>query len=397
MIEIERKEECSGCGACVQACPKDCISLVADNEGFWYPHIDSGKCVDCRLCEKVCPVINVDSARKPLHVYAAKNADESVRNVSSSGGIFTLVAEKIIEEGGVVFGVRFGSDWDVVFDFTETKKGLSLFRGSKYVQAVVGDAYRKAEEFLESGRKVLFSGTPCQVAGLRHFLGKEYDGLLLMDLICEGVPSPKVWKMYLSEEIARHRIGDIKSVKNISFRNKNFGWKHFCFSILYTDRNGGDKNLIIKKSAYMQALFHYLYLRPICYECPFKSSKSGSDITISDYWGIDRLYPDFDDDKGASMVLVNTEKGLSVFSHLNSISMETAYEDVLPYNNIVTSVGMNPNRGVFYSQIDKTHNISRWMMKCRMTRKDYFLCILRDVVGNGNYNKMRALWLKIKK
>ena len=199
MIHIESKELCCGCNACFQVCPKHCISMNEDKEGFLYPCVDVNICIDCHLCEKVCPVINQKEHHTPVGVYAAKNKDEEARMKSSSGGVFILLAEKILSEKGVVFGARFDQNWEVVHDFAEDLKGVVEFQGSKYVQSRVGDSYKNAEEFLKQGKRVLFTGTPCQVAGLRLFLRKEYENLLTVDFVCHGVPSPKVWRMYLKE------------------------------------------------------------------------------------------------------------------------------------------------------------------------------------------------------
>ena len=193
MIEITEKYLCCGCAACVQRCPKQCIILHEDHEGFLYPKVDTDNCIDCALCEKVCPILNEGSNRKPLKVYAAINKDEKIRLESSSGGIFTLLAEQTIGEDGVVFGARFDENWQVRLDYTETIEGIAVFRGSKYVQARTENTYQQAEFFLREGRKVLFAGTPCQIAGLKKFLRKEYDNLLAVDFVCHGVPSPKVW------------------------------------------------------------------------------------------------------------------------------------------------------------------------------------------------------------
>ena len=207
MIDIKEKNNCCGCSACVQICPKQCISMAADNEGFLYPQVNSAICIDCGLCEKVCPVINQSAPREPLVVYAAKNNNEDIRLKSSSGGIFTLLAEKVIEEGGVVFGAKFDADWNVVHDYTETIEGLAAFRGSKYVQSIIGDNFKTAKQFLNNGRKVLFSGTPCQIAGLKKYLRKEYDNLLTVDVVCHGVPSPMVWRDYLDYKRAKRAAG----------------------------------------------------------------------------------------------------------------------------------------------------------------------------------------------
>lgn len=194
MIEIRDKRDCCGCNACVQKCPRQCIEQFEDAEGFVYPRVDKARCIGCGLCEKVCPVIDQNPESKPLQVLAGWNGNEEIRMQSSSGGVFTLLAEQIIGRGGVVFGARFNENWEVVHGYTESMDGLAAFRGSKYVQSRIGEAFRQAGAFLQQGREVLFTGTPCQIAGLHRFLGKEYGNLFTIDIVCHGVPSPGVWK-----------------------------------------------------------------------------------------------------------------------------------------------------------------------------------------------------------
>ena len=230
MINIIDKVNCCGCSACASACPKRCITMKSDNEGFLYPHLDKDTCIDCGLCEKVCNELHPFPQRSPLQVWAAINKDEEIRLKSSSGGIFHILAKMTIDDGGVVFGARFDENWQVVIDYAETMIGVEDFMGSKYVQARIENAYKNAKRFLIEGRKVLFSGTPCQVAGLKQFLRKEYDNLLTVDFICHGTPSPRVWGMYLDEV-----TDSCKFVKSISFRNKINGWKHLHFSVKYSE------------------------------------------------------------------------------------------------------------------------------------------------------------------
>lgn len=199
MVELIDKSKCCGCAACVQVCPKQCISFNEDIEGFLYPIVNKDLCIDCRLCEKVCPFLNLNDPRKPVKVLAAINPNEEIRMKSSSGGIFTMLAEAVIDKGGVVFGARFDKNWEVMHDYTETKEGLDIFRGAKYTQSKIGRTYKEAKDFLIQGRKVLFSGTGCQIAGLRLFLHKKYDNLLMVEIACHGVPSPAVWRAYLDE------------------------------------------------------------------------------------------------------------------------------------------------------------------------------------------------------
>lgn len=325
MIDIKEKKECCGCGACVQRCSKSCITMREDNEGFLYPEVDREACIDCGLCEKVCPVIHQGEKRKPLAVYAAKHKDDKIRLSSSSGGAFTALAESVIEEDGVVFGAKFDEDWSVIHDYTETKEGLAAFRGSKYVQSRIGDSFKKAEYFLKAGRKVLFSGTPCQIAGLKRFLRKEYDNLLTVDFICHGVPSPGVWREYLKEETARQCGGknsvlshpNIKGedarVESISFRDKRLGWQKYSFALTLSVSNGhGAKNTVLlseplNKNIFLRGFLTDLYLRPSCHACPAKSFKSGSDITICDFWGGQGIIPEWNDDKGMSVMFLHEE------------------------------------------------------------------------------------------
>ena len=413
MIKLSRKEDCSGCGACEQACPHRCIDLVADNEGFWYPRVDTGKCTDCDLCEKVCPVINQDKERVPLKVYAAINKDESVRAKSASGGIFTIIAEEVLRQGGVVFGVRFDDDYNkVVFGHTESVDGLETFRRSKYVQAWVGRAYAEARDFLKQGRLVLFTGTPCQIAGLRHFLRKDYDNLLLVDLLCEGVPSPKVWRKYLNEEIARMREKNTVLphpipekdvfIEDVSFRNKSLGWKKFSFALTLSTTNGSGKNSVLppyvnRNSAYMQAMFRYLDLRPICYECPFKGCRSGSDITIADYWGINELHPEMDDDKGTSMVYLNSDKGKAYFALNKVIFLETDYREAFRFNNVVTSSKRHKNRDLFYKNLDRHGSVIQLLYHYAYTDKEKAKRFVRNILTERQYEFLKSVWHRLKR
>lgn len=374
MIFIKENKDCCGCNACAQRCPKHCIVLKEDIEGFLYPHIDLSVCVDCGLCEQVCPVLNQEEKCMPLHVYAAKNNNEEIRLQSSSGGIFTLLSEKVLDKNGIVFGARFDENWEVKHDYTESIQGLATFRGSKYVQSRIEDNYKKLESFLKEGRKVMFSGTPCQIAGLKKYLRKEYDNLITVDFICHGVPSPKVWRMYLDETIAltgnkknsvlSHSISKKELIRNIEFRSKSTGWKKFSFVLTLSETIvEGEKNTVLLSSVFsenifMRAFLSNLILRPSCYQCPFKSGSSGSDITIADFWGIDSLMPSFDDDKGIGLVLVNSQRGQYVFDTLPMEIHKSSIDNVLKFNSsYVESVKLPLKRKEFFSKLDKEQNI----------------------------------------
>lgn len=362
MIQLKHKTDCCGCHACAHRCPKSCIAMQADEEGFLYPQIDLDLCIDCGICEKVCPVIHQNEPRKPLAVYAAKNKDEEIRRQSSSGGVFTLLAEQIIAEGGVVFGARFNGAWEVVHDYTETREGLAAFRGSKYVQSRIGETYQQAEDFLKSGRKVLFSGTPCQIAGLKLYLRKAYDSLLTVDFICHGVPSPRVWELYRTELLdgTNKKQGDQTGVfTDIQFRDKTNGWQKYGLSATVKYTTGALEKLRIpmQNNAYMQGFLKDIYLRPACYACPSKSLKSGSDLTIADYWGIQRVLPAFDDDKGVSLVLMNTDLAAKGVSLVELEKKETAYQDGFLANpSLERSVSIPKQRAEFWKALDSMPN-----------------------------------------
>ena len=218
MITIFDKTNCCGCGACSNICPKSCITMQADEEGFLYPKINKKTCINCGLCEKICPILNKPKTYQILQCYAAKHKNSKIKLKSSSGGIFTALAENILKEGGVVFGAAFDKDWNVRHTFCKNLNDLDKLRRSKYVQSDIGLTYRQTKDFLDKECKVLFTGTPCQIAALRNFLGKEYENLLTAELFCHGVPSPTVWQKFLEENTQKNRI------KAIDFRHKRLGW-----------------------------------------------------------------------------------------------------------------------------------------------------------------------------
>ena len=340
MISINNKQDCCGCTACAERCPQRCICMREDEEGFLYPIVDIEKCIGCNICEKVCPIINRGEINSTFRIYATANPDEETRKQSSSGGIFTLIAESVINTGGVVFGAKFDENWEVCHSFTETKEGLDDFRGSKYVQGRMEDNYKEVERFLKGGRKVLFSGTPCQISGLKHFLRKEYENLLTVDFICHGVPSPMVWRMFLDETIARQcEKNSVLSfpisrrnthIKGISFRNKRLGWKKYSFALsLSTTGRSGDKNTVLlseplTKNIFLRGFMSNLYLRPSCYACKVREFRSSSDLTLADCWGLQSIYPKLDDDRGYSLcILKNNRFDVCLSSlDLHSVSME---------------------------------------------------------------------------
>ncbi len=361
MINITDKSKCCGCTACMAVCPKQCISMQQDEEGFFYPVVDEMSCIDCGLCEKVCQYLHHSPRREPIEVVAAKSEDVPMRLASSSGGIFTMLAEAVIKQQGVVFGVRFDENWNTVHDCVETVDDLAAFRGSKYLQSDMRDCYVRAKRILDTGRLVLFTGTPCQIMGLKNFLRKDYDNLLAVDVICHGVPSPKVWQKYLDETITREST-DCK-VDSVNFRDKRQGWRKFSMTICLTSGKSTDMQEISStfgKNTYMQAFLTDLSLRPSCFGCQAKAGMSGSDLTIGDYWGIGKVLPGFDDDTGASVVIAYTEKGKDLLGKLDCNSRPTSFDAALRNNQaIISSVKKPVYRDYFFKRFMKTGSFHR--------------------------------------
>lgn len=388
MITITRSSDCCGCNACAQRCPKKCITLIADHEGFLYPQINIDSCIDCGLCEKVCPIINSKKqSLPPEKVIAAINPDENIRMNSSSGGVFSLLAEQIIKENGVVFGAKFDDNWQIVHDYTDTIDGLDNFRGAKYVQSKIGNSFILAEKFLQDGRKVLFSGTPCQIAGLKLYLKKEYINLFTVDIICHGVPSPKIWDLYL-----RSIYKDVTNIKKINFRDKASGWKNYKFHIEYNPIVKNSSNNIIKdfnepfyKNIYMKGFLSNLYLRPSCHKCPCKPGKYRSDMTIADFWGADIENPEMDDDKGLSLILCHSEKA-SYFKFIRS--KEISYQTVLKYNPSV-EINMPPHakRDFFFNEVNINNVIYLIQQLTRPSLK-------QKITNNRFINKLKFIYKK---
>lgn len=350
MIEITDKTKCCGCHACYNICPKGAIEMQQDEKGFEYPVIDKEKCINCGLCEKVCPIINNKQIKNGPQAYACYNKDLNIRMQSSSGGIFTLLAEEILSKGGVVFGASFNKTFEVEHIMVEKIEELEKLRGSKYTQSKIGETYKKAKEILEEGRYVLFTGTPCQIEGLKSYLRKEYDKLYTQDIICHGVPSIKVMKKYNNylEQINNSNIEEIKH------RTKINGWKEWRVFIKFNNNKqlSSDHN----KDLYMQAFLKNTILRDSCYNCSFKKLNRISDITLADFWGIQNIMPELDDNKGTSLVIVNSKKGQELFENIKEkiIYKNVDIQEAIKYNmSMIESAKMDKNRKKFFENLDK--------------------------------------------
>lgn len=349
MIKINDKTKCCGCYACYSICPRNAITMNEDEKGFRYPKINKEKCIECGLCTKVCPNLNNKKIENKPVAYSCINKNEKIRKQSSSGGIFTLISEEILKKNGIVFGATFDNKYNVVHEYIEKKDDLKKLRGSKYVQSIIDNTYKKAKEFLDNDRYVLFTGTPCQIEGLKRYLQKDYDKLYTQDIICHGVPSPKVWRKYLEYRKSK----DLKDPIHINFRQKDNGWHLYSMLISYNDY---EYKINHTEDLFMKAFLRNTSLRDSCYSCNFKKKNRISDITLGDFWGIENVLPKMNDDKGTSLVVVNSNKGKELFELIkNDIDFKKInLEDALQYNkSMIESVEMDKNRENFFKNLDK--------------------------------------------
>lgn len=314
MPEFAEASKCTGCFACVNICPKQCIQMKANEEGFLFPLIfDMRECVDCGLCEKVCPVLNnkKDKVSHLTEVYAAYTLKSDIRRESSSGGIFSELAVEVIKKSGVVYGAAYDNEFVVHHICVESEVDINKLRGAKYSQSDLGRCFTDVKKRLDKGRLVLFSGTPCQVAGLKSFLGKEYSNLLCVDFVCHGVPSPMVWKEYVRYRSSVDAEGIMPD--KINLRSKESGWSNYRYSNVYEYPNGKKYFSLSGDDLYMKLYTNNYISRKSCSECGFKGHKRTSDFTIGDFWGIWEIDPVMDDNQGTSLVLIHSQKGKNLF------------------------------------------------------------------------------------
>lgn len=361
MIKIKNKEACCGCGACIASCPKSALELKEDNEGFLYPVVNPEKCIDCGVCEKVCPFIgNKESKLNQAHLYGAKNKNVTEQLNSASGGIFPLLAKYVIGQGGYVFGAAYVNNWLVEHLGISDEKSIDKLSRSKYVQSNASVVYKEVRSHLKDGTLVLFTGTPCQCLGMKKYLRKDYENLYLVDIVCHGVPSPSVWKMYL-ENISLEMHESVSDIIDIRFKYKDiytYHWKHPGFMIEWA--NGKKYIDYSNRTCYENGFLGNLFVRPSCYACQVKSISSGADMTIGDFWGVEKLYPDFYDKKGTSIIFVNTNKGRFLFKAIrqNLEYINVQVEDAIRYNRrIVYSIPKTNKRIKFFKKFTQNKNL----------------------------------------
>lgn len=347
MIDIKEKSKCCGCHACANICPKHCIEMVYDDEGFLYPKVDKKKCINCGLCEKICPILNKRKQKDRLTIAKATfNKNLEVRMKSSSGGIFSLLAEYILSQNGVVFGAGFDKNFKVVHTKIDKVEDIDKLRISKYVQSKIGDTYKQTKDLLNEGKTVLFTGTPCQIGGLLSYLGKDYSNLYTQDLICHGVPSPKMWEEYIKyrEEEANAKVKDVSFRKK--FKNKNQTSFYMAFD------NGVEYiKCPSSKDSMMKLFLSHKCLRPSCHECAFKGENRQSDITLADFWGVSLIKPSMHTKFGTSLVLIHSEKGKKLFENIieKTKTKEVNYKIATTFNPMMNKSAKEKNREKFMS------------------------------------------------
>ena len=345
---LKSGENCCGCHSCQQVCPKNCITLKPDNEGFLYPVIDEQHCIDCGLCVKKCPVLTDVERNDTKDVYASKIKDENALFNSTSGGVFYELAKLILSKNGIVFGCAYDENLVARHISINCIDDIKKLQSSKYVQSDLTDIFTQVKTALEKEQFVLFCGTGCQVAGLKAFLGKEYNNLYTADILCHGVPSPKLFKKYL--QWLEHKTGD--KITYFNFRSKKkHGWQHF----FQYDTQNKSKVKYGLFDPYYNAFISSKTIRKSCYNCKFANTLRPSDITLGDYWGIEYAHPEFYSSKGVSLVLVNTDKGRKMWNdisqNLNCIKSEI--KKAVPLNsNLVSPPQKPPCRDNIYAGID---------------------------------------------
>lgn len=344
-MELCEKELCTGCGVCIIKCPKKCISFSVDNEGFQYPKVDYTKCIKCGICFKICPV-NI----KPIEgvvqgVYGGKNAIDEERIKSSSGGIFSVIAKEILMKSGVVYAVcQDKKDFEVKHIAIESYSEIDKVRKSKYIQSELGNTFVKILSDLNKDRTVLFVGTPCQVAGLKKLVPNNKN-LYTIDFICHGVPSQFVWNKYLEaqEKVFKSRITEVH------WRDKKQGWQGCYNRIVF--KNGKEYIANVVTDPFLRSFNESLFLRKVCYKCPFKGLNRSADITLADLWGVNNFAPTENDDGGISSILINNDKGKRIFENIQEkISyFSVDIENILKYNSqIFKTAKNNNNRNKFF-------------------------------------------------
>lgn len=337
MIAVHEECECCGCEACAGVCPKMAIKMEMDEEGFYYPSVDGELCIECGMCERVCPLLGGANCKglENKKAYVIQHKDDTVRMRSTSGGAFTLISSYVLELGGAVFGASYGHDFEVSHCMVETYEDLVRLNNSKYVQSRIGDSFQKCKKLLKEGRMVCFSGTPCQIKGLKNYLMHNYDNLVTVDFVCRGVPSPGLFEKYVA--YMRHKGNS--GISDITFRNKSYGYAGSTMQVQYA--NGKKDRDSIAAKSFRRAYFTGICSRRSCYDCAFRNTDRYSDFTLFDVWHIGKYEPSWNDDKGTSGIIVHTRRGEEILDavkcrcRISSVDMENLIgaDGIMFYSN----------------------------------------------------------------
>lgn len=352
-LRFGNKNECNGCGICALICPKKCIHMEKDNEGFYYPIIDYEKCIHCNRCKNICSNDKTVENYK-RQAYIAINNNDIERQKSASGGMFIILARYVIEKKGVVFGVRYDKNLNVIHDEAISIEECENFMGSKYVRSDCIDIYERVKKYLNQNRWVLFTGTPCQNYALKVYLNKNYDKLITCEIICHGNPSPKVFEKYIEE---KEKIKN-KKIIDIKFRSKENGWNNSTPIVEYENQTKEEDSTLYK--AFMAELIS----RPSCYHCKFIDKNRISDFTIGDMWGIETINPNMNDGKGVSLIVISSDKGKKILDEVkNKMKLQEIDIGVAFSFNHHKNVKENKNRNKFFKKLDTTKSIISLMQK----------------------------------
>ena len=390
-VKIEEKDLCCGCTACYSVCPKNAIKMVRDNEGFLYPEVDKEKCVNCGMCKKVCPILNKAKLNefKP-RAYLFQNSNEEIRKDSTSGGIFTAIGEFTIKNNGIVYGAFFDDNFVVNHISVESTDELSKFRKSKYVQSNQNNCFKEIKQYLDNGKLVCYSGTPCQVGGLRAYLRKDYENLILVDIMCHSVPSPLVFEKYKRYILKKMNANKIL---NINFRDKNkYGYK---YSMMTVETDNGIYSQGIDTDPYLRAFFSDVSVRPSCYNCHFKTMKRVSDLTIWDCFNINEIDKSFDDDKGTTRVLVQSEKGQKLLENLDNVRLKELDINIATkkVKEMTNSVNYNSKRKEFFENINADNVFEKYYPTNFKTKINSF--VRKTLAVTGVYSSVKSFAKKI--
>ncbi len=356
-LESNKAEACCGCGACTSVCPTSCIEMQEDRDGFLFPVlISADKCINCNLCKKVCPIEHPFKNEGGLQAFGAYSVDDEMLKSCSSGGIFPELSDYVLNEGGCVYGAVFDDNWNLHHDRASNLEELKRQYGSKYVQSCIGGCYSDCKESLEKGQLVLFTGTPCQIAGLRNFLRKEYDTLFTLDVICHGVPSTKMFHAYLSTLEKKHG----GNICEVVFRDKSKNGWSITLKYSIKKKNGKINSYFYKSSdsSYFSAFLKGMIARESCYHCPFSTLSRPGDLTLGDFWGYQKTRPELKNHMGLSLVLCNSPKGeqlLDILRERNVFFAEVTQDSIRQSENknLFYPTKRNNTRDVIYEELER--------------------------------------------